>query len=180
MHMVKPIHNFKAGARFNVSAGGFFRGTGGKKKEKWWEIYDAAEAHYKEHGNLDAFFRKEDRYRKWRDSCRASRRNCNLTDDQIHFLKQIKFDFSPKKTHYSKAGIKHERTLDLIQEFQSAKNGDSNMSKANAQELLNNIRQYFSDYKSGKLIEKRGAELGVDDDDKTHEMIAELKSRLPK
>ncbi len=160
---------------FNTSAGQPVRGTGGT--EKWWEIYDAAEAHFIEHGNLDAFFKINTRYRAWRQQCREARNNGNLTEDQIYFLKQIEFDFSPKKARNGKTNIKLERTLDLVKEFQLFGSG---MSEEKAIELLNNLKKYRATYNSGHLSEKRGAELGVDHGGGAHTIIAQLQSRLSK
>jgi len=166
--MARPITYFKAGNAFGASAGKFVHGTGGTPE--WWKNFDKAKVHFDVHGNLDSF-----RDRQWIGRVRAEYQGNRLKPDQLHFLREIAFDFAPKvRGSYARKvnkGSKLERTLELKARFTEGAEGLSAPEKA---ELRGNLRYYRTRYIAGLGGSKTHSDLGTDDEITFAQLISDL------
>jgi hypothetical protein len=157
------------GSAFGMSAGGCVHGTGGSKL--WWEKYDLAKTHFDVHGNLDGF---PDRV--WIGKVREQKRKLRLIEDQLHFLKQIDFDFSEQKRTANRVGNKLQKTFELRKKFNQ---GVGALTIEERAELLKNLRIYRTAYNAGTGISEENAQkLGVDYDGDSVAVCSQLKASI--
>lgn len=163
--MVKGVHYIKAGTFFTASAGSFVYGTGGT--DSWWQKYGQAKTWFDKHGNLDGFSD-----RAWLRVTRQSYNKHRLVEDQIYFLRAIKFDFTEQQRSPKSKGNRILNALRLKQVFDEK--GKEGLTAAERVTLRTDMAFYRAKFKNGELGKKSVGDFGFEDEEATCVLIEEL------